>query len=149
MTFSLKILLQVVFFHTALVWIGLIFFVHGIQGIQVEELPMIIARTLGFSESGTQILVFLTGVLDLIVVALLFIHPKKLVLWWVAIWPWVPYFLFVTYAGGNATPIEALLTSIAAGIALLTMPKTTIFDTYFSKKVLGLKAAIISRTSKD
>ncbi len=125
-------ILKLSIFYTAITWIVLIFAIHGVQGVLGAQTPITIVTVLGFSTQITQLLVTLAGLLDLLVVVAVLLFPHKWVLIWTGAWPWIPY-IMALYSPLLATPIEAILTAIAASLALFTRPDTTILEAVSKK----------------
>lgn len=130
---TLARLLALVVFYVAIAWVAYVFCVHGVKGLQGAESFFQITSALGFSEQITHLLVTLVGVLDLLVVLLLIVNPRWWVLAWAAIWPWVP-FVMIQYAGGHPHASEFFLTSAAAAVALIILPRQTLYD-LFSRRL--------------
>lgn len=125
--------IALVIFYTLIVWLVFVFYIHGVKGLQEAESFFQITSILGFSDQVTRSLVTFVGVLDLIVALLLIVNPRWWILVWVIIWPWVP-FAMIQYAGGYTNALEFFLTSAAAVVALVTLPKQTLYD-LFSRRL--------------
>lgn len=126
-------LLALTIFYSAVAWVAFVFYVHGVKGLQGAESFFQITSMLGFPDQVTRLLVTLVGILDLLVVLLLVFNPRWWVLAWAAIWPWVP-FVMIQYAGGHTHASEFFLTSAAAVVALVILPKQTLYD-LFSRRL--------------